>query len=239
MTTTKHRQSLLLSRRITAKQFLECATCAKQSPPDGASRAPNQQPPHVLPIQLLRTGRTLICISCSLAKDEGEFDRLGYSDNAPGSSEVCILHPSCNECRNSRFKKLRQHPLYCRELEDYWRGHISGLRSNARQRGILVGIDNDDLLAMYLEQDGHCAVTGLAMDFRKKGTHGRGNKAHGAPSVDRIDSYGNYVLGNVQIVLQVVNIMKGDLPMEMFVELCSRIADNQLSVGVLTDVLST
>ena len=60
------------------------------------------------------------------------------------------------------------------------------------------------------------------------GAH-RGQRAELAPSLDRIDSHGNYTLDNVQIVASVVNIMKSDLSRDRFAELCAKVAAHRLA----------
>jgi hypothetical protein len=93
-----------------------------------------------------------------------------------------------------------------------------------------VDVDKDDLLGLYLKQEGCCALTGMKMNWHTKGTQGRNKKANAAPSVDRIDSNGDYVMGNIQIVMSIVNIMKNDLPQDTFIELCHRISAQNLSL---------
>jgi len=53
-----------------------------------------------------------------------------------------------------------------------------------------------------------------------------------APSIDRIDSNGNCALGNLQIVMQVVNLMKNDLSSNMFVAICQQVAEHNLFLQV-------
>jgi hypothetical protein len=102
------------------------------------------------------------------------------------------------------------------------------LRGGAMARGILFGVDKDDLLGLYLECGGICAFTGLQTDWQAKGHRGRNGRNYKARSVDRIDSNGNYVLGNLQIVMQTVNIIKHDLSSDMFIAMCRQAAEHNL-----------
>ena len=62
------------------------------------------------------------------------------------------------------------------------------------------------------------------LDLNAVGMAGRGGRADLSPSVDRIDSRGNYVIGNIHVVAQVVNVMKNDIPVDRFVALCQAVA---------------
>jgi hypothetical protein len=60
-------------------------------------------------------------------------------------------------------------------------------------------------------QDNRCALTGIPFHF-----HGPDVDKNLLPSLDRIDSDGNYELGNLQVVCQFVNFWKGDSDNEEF-----------------------
>lgn len=120
--------------------------------------------------------------------------------------------------------------MYNIDLDRYWTKTLTRLSAGAWQRQILVGIDEDDIWSLWIAQNGCCAISGLELNWKAKGARGWSNKAHLAPSVDRIDSRGNYVLGNVQITAMVVNLMKGDLPQQSFIDMCSVIAGRNLSL---------
>ncbi len=54
------------------------------------------------------------------------------------------------------------------------------------------------------------------------------------PSLDRINSNGNYAPGNVHLVGQAANLMKFDLPIDLFYKLCERITERRLRRRYLT-----
>jgi hypothetical protein len=89
--------------------------------------------------------------------------------------------------------------------------------SGAPARGILVLIDKDDLLGRCLEQANNCAITGVPMTFETKDITSKRTQA----SVDRIDSRGNYSVNNIQIVCNIVNLMKHDMPQTDFLQWCA------------------
>lgn len=143
-------------------------------------------------------------------------------------AHATICHPHCRTCRAQERGRWVRHELYSPKLDRYWQKATNSLRGSAKKRGILFGIDKDDALGLYLECRGICALTGLQTNWSAKGSRGRNGRNYKAPSLDRIDSNGNYVLGNLQIVMQVVNIMKNDLPDDVFIDLCRQIAEHNM-----------
>lgn len=70
-----------------------------------------------------------------------------------------------------------------------------------------------------IAQKFRCAVTGLEFNLDKHKTKGAGG-THMAPSPDRIDAGKGYVEDNVRWVLWAVNRAKGEMPHDLFVEIC-------------------
>lgn len=126
-----------------------------------------------------------------------------------------MLHPYCRICRKQTRGRCVKHPNYTPKLDRFMARLLSRVRGGARQRGIAVVIDKDDLLELYFEQRAKCAVTGVDMK--------PGDKKGYEPSVDRIYSAGNYTQDNIQLVCSRVNIMKGDMTPVEFVSWCKRI----------------
>jgi hypothetical protein len=77
--------------------------------------------------------------------------------------------------------------------------------------------------ALYEMQGGRCAFSGLPIAWSEV------NWDHTA-SIDRIDNARGYLPDNVQLVHKEVNMMRGSLTPERFVELCSLISQSQLGV---------
>lgn len=174
------------------------------------------------------------CRRCDRSLPQDQFGPL--SGFKPISKRVTkwklfkVLHPYCFKCRNQERGVHAQHPLYSPALDRFFQKLIEGARGGAAARGILFGISKDDALGLFLEQGGICALSGIEMDWKTPGSRGRNGRNLKAPSIDRINSSGNYTLGNIQIVMQITNIMKNDLPMEYFVGLCRRIADHKFTL---------
>jgi hypothetical protein len=77
-----------------------------------------------------------------------------------------------------------------------------------------------EIYELWIKQNKKCVLSGLDVDFTKteKGI---------SASIDRIDSNGDYILENVQIVHKDVNLMKNSFPQEYFIELCKKISDGK------------
>jgi hypothetical protein len=168
-----------------------------------------------------------ICHACQVRKHVEDFDwitkafhwrgRVGLSAQA---RRAVFLHRACRDCRFKAKAQWARHPLYSPSLEAFWEKRLQGVMNGAHARSIIFAIDKDDLIEMFLKQDGKCALSGLELNLREKGAAARGQRALLQPSVDRIDSAGNYTLDNIQIVALAINLMKGDLGADNFVRLC-------------------
>lgn len=163
--------------------------------------------------------RTFPCRQCSHDKlwDEFKYD-AGF-----GGFGGIILHPICLECRRSNVAKWPESPHFSDKVEQFWTDAYRVLRCSARPRRMIVAIGRDDLIQMYLDQKGRCALTGapLVPEF------GIAKKNNMRPSVDRIDSSLNYTLDNVHIVAAIVNIMKNDMTRDQFVMWCRRVVEHE------------
>lgn len=172
-----------------------------------------------------------VCDCCAASLPSSSFDPLPFArtlsksaPRAPGLARCALLRTVCTACRRAQADLLRHNASVTPAVRAFWRRKMSSLKQGALTRGILVAIDEDDLVQLFLKQEGRCALSGLALDIAAVSVAGRGGRAELCPSVDRIDSHGNYILGNVQILAQVVNIMKNDVEEGRFVDLCRAIA---------------
>lgn len=85
-----------------------------------------------------------------------------------------------------------------------------------RNKEMEFELTEDDIQDMLNTQDYKCYYTGLAFEDAE------GKR----PSIDRINSNKGYTKDNVVITLGVINLMKRDLELNEFIELCSQVANH-------------
>jgi len=88
-------------------------------------------------------------------------------------------------------------------------------RDRAKRRGFPFSLTVDDLVKLWENQDGRCALSGIKMELATKGQH-----EPWLASLDRIDSQGGYVLENVRLVTWMVNRALASWGDERFLEMC-------------------
>jgi hypothetical protein len=95
--------------------------------------------------------------------------------------------------------------------------------SRRKSRTLPFEISMNYVWELYKKQNGICALSGVKLSMPLS----HRDKSYTA-SLDRIDSSKGYIEGNVQWVHKDVNIMKQDLPDEVFVDWCKKISYHQL-----------
>lgn len=93
--------------------------------------------------------------------------------------------------------------------------YLNHLRLKALRRKGSINVTTADLIALWNEQKGRCALTGWKMTMTRRVGIVRTNA-----SIDRIDSSKGYTLDNVQLVCVAANKAKFDLSQKEFVKLC-------------------
>ena len=89
---------------------------------------------------------------------------------------------------------------------------------SAISRGYSWNLTPEELNEMHEEQDGLCALSGLSIGWSKVGWE------HSA-SIDRLDNDKGYFLDNIQLVHKKINMMRGSLTVDDFLELCQAVAN--------------
>lgn len=101
-----------------------------------------------------------------------------------------------------------------------WVRHLSRLLYAAgRKRD---NLSREDLLILLDRQNYKCAISGLNLTCQLE----KGVKCWTNASVDRIDAGGSYTLDNIQLVCRAVNSWRSDMPLELFIEVCKAVANN-------------
>ena len=120
--------------------------------------------------------------------------------------------------RADRFLNVNKDP------RSFVRNKFSKQKSKARLvRNIEWALDIDTVTDAILEQD-RCAISNRPFVYQTGHID--------SPSIDRINSEQGYTPDNVMFVGSHVNIMKGALELETFIELCSDIGDNRDNISL-------
>ena len=189
--------------------------------------------PHAIPVFDGVVEHRLKCPRCERELPDSQFTPI-YTTGR-GVAEIGLhskprvpyvyLHPLCRRCLKQRRSALCGHVLYSPALHREAEKQLTSIRSRTRaSSGRVCGIDEDDVIGLYLVQEGKCALSGERLSY------GRGAPLETKMSVDRIDSGGNYTADNVQLVTARVNLMKSDLTQRHFIKICLQIAAHVLKV---------
>ena len=95
------------------------------------------------------------------------------------------------------------------------------MKNGNRAEHIDFTISIDDLVNLWLAQEGRCVVSGVFLTHHKDGS---GTKDFNA-SIDRISNERGYSPENVRLVCYRVNMMRNVLPEDMFYWLVKTIHD--------------
>lgn len=127
---------------------------------------------------------------------------------------VNLVNGSTKSCGRKGCKTVYRSGVALGDLTASIWSHI---KRNASVRRISFTVTQEYAWQLFQQQKGLCALTGAPMHLGS--VPGRSTTA----SLDRIDSSLPYEPGNVQWVLKEINMMKRDVPIERFVELCRQV----------------
>ena len=125
------------------------------------------------------------CNSCGITKPVACFSKTNRK---------------CNDCRRGLSKDRANS-----SVEYFLRARLSSMRQRHKQKeydGDIVGIEY--LTALYEEQRGICALTGIPM-------HVSTDHSDLSASPDRIDIEKGYIEGNIRLVCARINLMRSSL----------------------------
>ena len=101
---------------------------------------------------------------------------------------------------------------------------LTRIKHSAKLRNIEVAIESNDLKKLFEKQNGRCAISNEPIKIER---NIKLNKQTNTASIDRIDSSKGYVIGNIQFVHKIVNLMKQDYSQNEFIEWCNKISNFQ------------
>lgn len=123
----------------------------------------------------------------------------------------------CQRCvrktENARYRMNRNNPT----IETVAKQKLKSSKDRANKKGILFNLSLDDVLEIYTQQRGLCYYSGEPLSL-EPGKY--------MLSIDRIDSAKGYSKENCALCLFKINIMKSDLDIPSFIELCKKVAEH-------------
>ena len=147
-----------------------------------------------------------LCPSCSV---EVDHLRRNYCVNA------AIIEQPCKRC-----SVITSHPAgMVGPVRVSW---YNSFYKSAISRGYCWTIDIEFVAALHEQQNGRCALSGLAIGWSDQ-------KWDHTASIDRIDNSVGYTEENIQLVHKEVNMLRGTASVDRFIELCGLVADKHFS----------
>lgn len=149
----------------------------------------------------------LVCAVVNRIKHEMNLFELLFFSLTTSNIATHILNMNEHETilTNEMKKRIEQKFKYC--------------VSNAKNRNLKVEITNEFLNELYIKQNGKCAITNQNLTC---------DKTTCDISIDRIDSNKGYLENNVQLVLDFVNMSKGDLTNKDLIEWTQKIKTSKV-----------
>jgi len=133
-----------------------------------------------------------------------------------------IRGPSLTQGNSTSCGRCGKYAHNRRGYEEISGAYWTHIKHNCKLRNTILYITEQEAWDVFLKQSRKCAISGIDLHFARN--YMKNNKLQTA-SLDRIDSDGEYVIGNVQWVHKIVNIMKNVLSDGEFINWCVVIAE--------------
>jgi hypothetical protein len=166
--------------------------------------------------------RRSICRGCEAARQRADYarkpSRKAYQDRW--------------RAVNSEKKRAYSRANYRRTRLDLRRAMAKTLdakRAWCKRRGIECAISADDIVTLFNEQRGICALTGRSLVWGAEGVQ------RDTLSIDRIDQSRGYVLGNIRLVTYQANFARNRFSDEELFAVCEAVLATRMRDRGLTD----
>lgn len=127
----------------------------------------------------------------------------------------------CKKCANKTYIDENGDTIINKFFIQQYNRIINSLKIRKKLKNMKFNITPKYLEELYFKQNKKCKLSGIDLT-PKKGVRWKNQNL----SVDRIDSEKGYEIGNIQLVDKRINLMKGKLDNNEFIELCKLIAKN-------------
>lgn len=145
---------------------------------------------------------------CTCCGEEKPLDAYRFNERTGRYAVRCV---ECGDGDGPRSLNYAH-----RSIKNLLRKRIGTAKSTRRRWQVKITID--ELMEVYEAQAGRCAVTGVLLTHEYETPYTN-------VSIDRIDCNGPYEVGNVRLICNVVNIMRGRLSDEELLRWCQAIVD--------------
>lgn len=170
-------------------------------------------------------GDLLICSTCKIPKNADEFGRDKKNKYRDFKANIC---KGCNNIKSqerlSNYSKENNLEYYLSRLYYGVSDRVRAEKWKSRFNDAEFKLLKNDLLELYIKQDGKCALTGIEMSYI---TGARKGVIYNNASIDRIDSSLGYEKRNIQLVCTIINLMKHTLSQEELLFYCTQIIKTQ------------
>lgn len=125
----------------------------------------------------------------------------------------------CSKCRSKKFITEQGEINISTFMISKYKQIVESLKTRKKAGNLPCTITAEDLQRLY-NKSHYCSLSGLDISIDRKLPMNHQNF-----SVDRIDSNKGYEVDNIQLVDKRINLMKGSLSNEEFIQLCTAVAD--------------
>lgn len=155
------------------------------------------------------------CVKCGEEKLEDEF--RSYVEKRFSPPKIYISR----ECRSCYHKRMRG---YNKRPKKRIQRMVWDMLRNAKKKNLDCTITFEDIINLYDEQGGKCALTGYDMTL---GSSDDVIEKQYAASPDRIDNDRGYTADNVWLVTARANSLKSDMTLEELLVWCEAVTRNR------------
>ena len=151
-----------------------------------------------------------LCAKCKEEKDVKNFDK--------DKSQKDGLQPYCKICRRVISK------VWASTLDGFIKKILCDLNVQCKKSKIFINLKVEDIKKLYYDQECKCALTGLLLTHMAYSKIDSNNISEFLNlSIDRINTFENYTIDNVQLIGSMIKKMKGNLSNDKFREMCKMV----------------
>ena len=167
--------------------------------------------------------------TCKHHGTHGEWRFIERKSKTAKGRKYTYRTVECRKCARERTKKYNSNNP---DNQDNYRFSYDGClvrviaqaRIRSKRKSLPFNIDVDWLKKALLKQENKCFYSGLEFDFSRPESEGK-NRFY-IPSIDQKIPGLGYSVENSVVVCSVVNMMKNELHLNDFINICHRIVAN-------------